>query len=115
MSRKRYLLGEVAERTLDYPYKIWGYGEGPALHAVLHVAVTLRRPDLVDAVTDLVAPSLNAPPHEEVDHLIPVEVLLELHRLRPTVDVSDALARYVKAVAHAPKPVPGRPAVHRPH
>lgn len=102
----------AVERTLDYPYKIWGFGEGPALLAVLRAARAHGRPDWVDAVAELVAPSLTAAPDEEVDHLVPVEVLLEL---RPRLDVSAALDRFVAAVAGAARPEPGQPRVHRPH
>lgn len=111
----RELIGLAADRALAHPYKLWGYGEGPALRAVLRAAGTLHRPDLVDAVADLVTPTLAAPADEEIDHLVPVEVLLELHRLRPAIDVAGPVRRFVRAVAEADRPVPGRPPVHRPH
>lgn len=109
------LVGRAADHALAYPYKLWGYGEGPALRGVLRAAETLRRPELIDAVADLVAPTLTAAADEEIDHLVPVEVLLDVHRLRPGIDVADAVGRFVNAVADAPRPVPGRPQVHRPH
>ena len=111
----RELIGAAADRALTHPYKLWGYGEGPALRGVLRAAGTLRRPALVDAVADLVAPTLTAPADEEVDHLIPVEVLARLRRLCPVIDVAGAVDRFVRAVAGASRPVPGRPPVHRPH
>ncbi|MGH2603088.1 MAG: glycoside hydrolase family 88 protein [Dehalococcoidia bacterium] len=117
MTRTRVLevMSLAADRALEYPYKIWGYGEGPALRAVLLASQTLDRPALADAVADLVTASLAAAADEETDHLIPVEVLLELRRLRPGIDVCDAVDRFTAAVAHAARPILGQPQVHRPH
>ncbi|MGI8880388.1 MAG: glycoside hydrolase family 88 protein [Jatrophihabitans sp.] len=105
----------AVDQALAYPYKLWGYGEGPALLGVLRAVESLQRPDLVDAVADIVTPSLSAAADEEIDHLIPVETLLFLHRLQPAVKVQDAADRFVNAVAGAVRPVIGRPQVHRPH
>ncbi|WP_238015933.1 glycoside hydrolase family 88 protein [Dactylosporangium sp. AC04546] len=88
----------VAVRALEYRYKIWGFGEGPALLGVLRAGEHLGRPQWIDAVADLVAPSLHRP-SDVTDHLIPVEVLTELARLRPAVDVSAAVARFRSAVS----------------
>jgi unsaturated rhamnogalacturonyl hydrolase len=102
----------VAERALDYDYKLWGFGEGLALLGVLQTGALLDRPDLIDGVTDLVLPILDEPPVPE-DHLIPVEVLRLLRRLR-AVETSKAERRWLSAVRNAYRPVPDRPPVHRP-
>lgn len=84
----------------------------PVRASIIHIAPTS---DSLPLSAPSVAPSLPAPSDEEVDHLIPVEVLLELHRQCPELDVSTALDRFVNAVAHAARPVTTRPQVHRPH
>ncbi len=102
----------VAQRALAYPFKVWGFGEGMALLGLVRAGVLLDRPQWIDAVADLVAPSLTAPP-DPTDHLIPVDVLRELARHRP-VPIDSAIARFTAAVAGAHRPVPGQPPVHRP-
>ncbi|MET7392181.1 hypothetical protein ABZS66_01605 [Dactylosporangium sp. NPDC005572] len=88
----------VALRALEHRYRIWGFGEGPALLGLLRAGERLGRPQWIGAVADLVAPSLHRPP-DVTDHLIPVEVLTELARLRPGLDVAPAVARFRAAVA----------------
>lgn len=103
----RELIEAVARRALDYPYRVWGFGEGMALLGILRARELLDRPEWIDAVRDMVAPSLGPQP-EPTDHLIPVEVLVELGRLcrlRPSVDIDATVRRFVNAV---------RPLVHRP-
>jgi unsaturated rhamnogalacturonyl hydrolase len=82
-------LEAVARRALEYPYRVWGFGEGMALLGLL-------RAGWIDFVADLVRPSLDREPSPE-DHLIPVEVLVEL-----PLDVAPAVGRFVKAVAAQP-------------
>jgi hypothetical protein len=109
---RREVIEAVAVRALGYPYRIWGFGEGMALLGLIRAGAVLDRPQWIDAVADLVAPSLSAGP-DPTDHLIPVEVLVELARYRP-VAIHDALARFTVAVTGARRPVPGQPPVHRP-
>jgi rhamnogalacturonyl hydrolase YesR len=99
----------VALRALDYPYKIWGFGEGMALLGVMRAGERLDRPRWIDDVADLVTPALTSTP-DPADHLIPVDVLRELHRLRPTIDIGPAMARFRAAVWRDGEPLP----VHRP-
>lgn len=107
------LIGTVADRTLGCAFRMWGFGEGPALLGLLEAGDLLARAELVDAVADLVAPTLGRPP-DPTDHLIPVEVLLRLRQLRPELDSAGAVRRWVAAVLGAARPVPGHPPVHRP-
>ncbi len=94
-------LEAVALRTLEYPYKMWGFGEGMALYGLLRAGEKLRRPEWIEFVADLVAPTLHTTA-SPLDHLIPLEVLVELHRLRPTLDISDATQRFVRAAVAGP-------------
>ncbi|GAB3424213.1 glycoside hydrolase family 88 protein [Flindersiella endophytica] len=112
MTDPRELALAVADRALDYDYKLWDFGEGPALFGVVQTASLLDRPDLIDRVVDLVTPTLFRPP-SPADHLIPVDLLRLLNAVRG-VDISDAVARWVQAIRTAPRPVPGLPRVHRP-
>lgn len=103
----------AAELTAEYDYRIWGFGEGPALRALLLAGDRYGRADLVDGIARRVAPTLAAAP-AETDHLIAVDVLRTLHQLRPELDVAPAIERFCHAVLTAPRPVQGRPPVHRP-
>lgn len=103
----------VAERTASYPYRMWGFGEGPGLLGLLATAELAGREDLVDRVHDLVAPTLQRGPVPE-DHLVAVEVLLTLDRLRPLPAVAAKCTRWATVVEGAERPVPGGPPVHRP-
>src|SRR5262245_3191749 len=107
------LIETVARRTLAYSYRIWGFGEGLALVGILRAAVRLNRPQWIESVADLVAPTLPRGP-STLDHLISVEALQELSRLRPALRVQGAIDRFRAAVTGAPRPVPRRPQVHRP-
>ncbi|WP_460492032.1 hypothetical protein [Dactylosporangium cerinum] len=51
----------MAGRALAYPYVAWGFGEGMALLGVLRAAEQLGQPTWIDAVADLLAPSLAGP------------------------------------------------------
>ena len=103
----------VALRALSYSYRIWGFGEGLALVGILRAADHLNRPRWIEAVADLIAPTLPREP-STLDHLISVEALTELGRLRPDLPVQGAIDRFRTAVSEAERPVPGRPPVHRP-
>jgi unsaturated rhamnogalacturonyl hydrolase len=103
----------AAVHALSYPYRRWGFGEGPGLVGLLAAAEVLGHPEFTDAVEELVRPTLDRAPRVE-DHLIPVEALVALARQRPRVDVRPAIDRFVGAVVDARRPMPGRPAVHRP-
>jgi rhamnogalacturonyl hydrolase YesR len=107
------LIEAVAQRTLSYSYRIWGFGEGLALVGVLRAAEHLNRPQWIEAVADLIAPTLPREP-STLDHLISVEALVELGRLRPDLPVQGAIDRFRTAVSRATRPVPGAPPVHRP-
>ncbi len=73
----RELLEAVAIRALDYPYKMWGFGEGMALLGIIRAARVLGRPQWIDRVRELVGPTLKTEPGP-ADHLIALEVIAEL-------------------------------------
>jgi rhamnogalacturonyl hydrolase YesR len=106
------LVTAVAERALEYPYRTWGFGEGMALLGLIRAGAGLGNPQWIDAVADLVGPTLDRP-RGPTDHLIPVDVLRELARYR-AVPIGGAVQRFASAVVDADRPVPGRPRVHRP-
>jgi len=107
------LLARVAERATEYPYRVWGFGEGHALLGLLAAADLLGRGELAETVRRHVAPSLAAPANPE-DHLIAVDVLLRLRQVYPDLDIRPAARRFVASVEGAARPVAGQPAVHRP-
>jgi len=107
------LLRRVAERTAEYPFRVWGFGEGHALLGLLAAASLLDRPDLAEVVRARVEPSLGAAPGPE-DHLIAVDVLRHLRQHYPDIDIQPAVDRFAAGVVSAARPVPGQPRVHRP-
>lgn len=107
------LLASVAQRTVSCDFTIWGFGVGPALVGMLRAGQLLGYDSLVDHVATLVQPKLIADT-EPTDHLISVETLYELHRLRPALNVRHSIKRFVVAIRHAVRPAPGAPPVHRP-
>lgn len=107
------LLDAVATRAAGYDYRVWGYGEGPALLGMLRAGELLKKPSFIDTVSSLVAPAFRSET-DPTDHLIPVEVLLELRRLRPGLPVEGLIDRFCQAVIGAARPRRGQPPVHRP-
>lgn len=70
----------IADQTLAYPYKIWGFGESIGLEAVWMAGDLLNRPDYQDRVNDLLAGWLERePPIREEDHSAPGIVLLDAY------------------------------------
>jgi rhamnogalacturonyl hydrolase YesR len=107
------LATEVAGATARCTPRIWGFGVGGMLSALLRAGDELGRPDLIDRVATLVAPSLTAEP-DPADHLIAVEPLLALAVRRPHLDVGHVCERWLRAVLGARSARPGGPRVHRP-
>lgn len=103
----------VADRTVRCPVTIWGFGIGGTLAGLLRASSVLGSPEYAGRVSELVEPAL-ASVADPTDHLIPVEALLELRRLRPSARVDAACSRWVAAVLGAPAAWPGGPRVHRP-
>jgi unsaturated rhamnogalacturonyl hydrolase len=106
------LIEAVAARTAACDFKIWGFGEGPALLGLLKAGERLDQPAFIEQVAEHVIPSLNRDP-DPTDHLIPVEVLVKLRQLRPALNTSRAITHFANAVLSAARPAPGEPPVHR--
>jgi rhamnogalacturonyl hydrolase YesR len=107
------LIASVAQRALGYRYRIWGFGEGPALLGLITAARRLQDDRYLRHVISLVRPWLSRR-LEPCDHVACVEVLLELEALAPQAPWRDAAERWAELVNTAPDPVVGRPRVHRP-
>lgn len=103
----------VADATRGCSTVIWGFGVGGCLAGLVRAGTALRRQDLVQEVLRRIGPSLHRPA-DPTDHLISVQALLALRSAVPDVDIRPACERWVAAVLHAERPVPGRPRVHRP-
>jgi unsaturated rhamnogalacturonyl hydrolase len=106
------LIEAVAARTAACDFKIWGFGEGPALLGLLKASERLNQLAFVEQVAEHVSQSLNRDP-DPTDHLIPVEVLVKLRQLRPALNTSRAITQFANAVLSAARPARGEPAVHR--
>lgn len=75
MSNK--LLHNIALRTMEYPFKVWGFGEGIALEALWDAGEQLGIPDCRRFVIDLLEQWLRREPRlVEADHSAPGSLLL---------------------------------------
>ncbi len=76
------LAEQIAAQAMAYPYKVWGFGEGIALHALWSAADALKRPDYRDWVLALLERWLQRePPIQEADHSAPGFSLLDAYEL----------------------------------
>lgn len=80
---------------------------------MLRAGELLGDDSLVDHVATRIHPKLIADA-APTDHLISVEALSELQRLRPDLDVHASIKRFLVAIRHAERPATWAPAVHRP-
>lgn len=94
----RHLLAAVADRTVTLRYRMWSFGEGPAILGLLAAGELLGRADLIEHVNSLVAKQEIGTPD---DHLINVEVLT---RLGVPLDAPaiQSWARSVRSPVHRP-------------
>lgn len=71
----------MVERTLAYPYKVWGYGESIGLEALLSVTEASGEPSGYEFVRDLMEQwCAERPTIAETDHVAPGVALLEVYR-----------------------------------
>lgn len=109
----RELLAQVGGRTVGLPFRIWGFGEGPALVGLLACSDLLHDPGYERAVARLVEPYLQREQLPE-DHVAPAELLVALRHRQGDDRYLEAAARWARLVLQAPRPVPGQPQAYRP-
>jgi unsaturated rhamnogalacturonyl hydrolase len=109
----RALLARVGERTMDLPYRIWGFGEGPALAGLLACRDILDDPRYERAVVALTEPYLRREQLPE-DHVAPGELLVELWHRHGDDRYRQAAGRWAQLVLRAPRPAAGQPRLYRP-
>jgi unsaturated rhamnogalacturonyl hydrolase len=107
------LLALVGERTMSVPFRIWGFGEGPALAGLLACTDILHDSRYEQAVVALVEPYLRREQLPE-DHVAPAELLVALADRRRDDRYLSAAGRWAELVLRAPRPAAGQPQVYRP-
>ena len=107
------ILEAVAEHAYAYPYRIWGFGEGPGLLGMIAASDLLGDDLYLRRVDGLVAPWLSAPRRPE-DHAASAEMLLALAQRTEHNEPREAAEEWADLVVGADRPVPACPQVHRP-
>lgn len=90
----------IVARTLDYPFKVWGFGEGIALEAVWRAGDLLTAPEYRQRVIALLDRWL-ARPLVEADHSAPCGLLVDAWEAtgeRRYLERAEALAAYMDAL-----------------
>lgn len=108
------LIRTVAESIMVYPYKVWGYGEGIALEALLLAGDTQDEPGYLSFVQDLILDWIHT--GEKVsyeDHVAPGTALLMLYERAGHPNLLDRAYELAALIAALPKTVPGA-RIHRP-
>lgn len=113
LAGQQSLLRAVAQRTRGVQFRIWGFGEGPALHGLLAAADRLSDDSLVDYAAAVLEPSLGRELLIE-DHVASAEVLLAAGERRQDGRYRQAAERWAELVLSASRPVDGGPATYRP-
>lgn len=107
------LLTQVASQTRRLSFRIWGFGEGPALTGLVACSDLLRDPSYEQTVTDLVEPFLHRPLQLE-DHVACAELLVWLAQRRADDRYRKAAGGWAKLVLAAPRRAVGEPQLYRP-
>src|SRR5688572_25750488 len=75
------LIHNIARRTMEYPYKVWGFGEGIALDALWEAGEILHEPAYQSFVVGLMERWLAREPRlVEADHSAPGGLLLTVYK-----------------------------------
>lgn len=109
----RDLLALAGRRTGELSFRIWGFGEGPALAGLLACTDILQDPAYEQTVTTLVEPYLHREQLLE-DHVAPAEVLIELWRRHGDDRYLAAARGWADLVLRAPRPAESQPQAYRP-
>lgn len=96
------LIHSIARRTMEYPYKVWGFGEGIALEALWEAGETLHVPAYQEFVVGLFERWLAREPRlVEADHSAPGGLLLTVYKATQDVrylGLALNLAQYMRAL-----------------
>jgi unsaturated rhamnogalacturonyl hydrolase len=99
------LMHNIARRTMEYPYKIWGFGEGIALEALWEAGQALHEPAYQQFVVGLLERWLAREPRlVEADHSAPGGLLLTVYNATQDaryLDLALDLARHMRALPQA--------------
>ena len=109
----RDLLALAGRRTRELSFRIWGFGEGPALAGLLACTDILQDPAYEQTVTTLVEPYLHREQLLE-DHVAPAEVLIGLWRRHGDDRYLAAARGWADLVLRAPRPAESQPQAYRP-
>lgn len=109
----RGLLALIGGRTQALSFRIWGFGEGPALVGLLACADLLHEPSYERTVTRLIEPFLQRELLLE-DHVAPAELLVALARRHDDGRYLEAAQKWAQRVLQAPRRAPGQPPTYRP-
>ena len=107
------LLALVGRRTRELPFRIWGFGEGPALAGLLACTDLLQDTACEQTVISLIEPFLRRDMLLE-DHVAPAEVLVGLWRRHGDDRYLSAARNWAHLVLRAPRPSAGQPQAYRP-
>ncbi len=107
------LLALAGEQTMGLAFRIWGFGEGPALAGLLACSDILHDARYERAVVTVVEPYLQRDQLPE-DHVAPPELLLVLRQRHGDDRYLKAARRWARLVLEAPRPAAGQPQVYRP-
>jgi unsaturated rhamnogalacturonyl hydrolase len=99
------LLQYIARRTMEYPFKVWGFGEGTALEALWEAGGRLKVPEYRDFVIDRFEQWLRREPRlVEADHSAPGSLLLTTYEASGDeryLSLAHDLAEYMIALPQA--------------
>ncbi len=108
------LMRGVARHILSYPYRIWGYGEGIALEALIHAGDHLNEPRYLAFVSDLMTQWLAA--RQDVpyaDHVAPGSALLMVYERTRAPALLDRARALADLYGRMPR-IAGDARLHRP-
>ena len=109
------LIHSITRRTMEYPFKVWGFGEGIALEALWEAGSRLQVFEYRDFVVNLLNRWLHREPRiVEADHSAPGSLLLTVYEAthdRGYLDLALDLADHMMALPQAGT----KARFHRPH
>lgn len=105
-------LMRIAERTMTYPFKVWGFGEGIALEALWDAASVLDEPEYHDFVLSLLDRWLQRP-LQEPDHSAPGMLLLMAYEATSDARYLERAVTLAEYMHDLPRTLSGA-AYHRP-